>query len=307
MITVSTSWMMVLPTPPAFSAIQPAATFKYGCTRTRSDSGSPAKPCHRSTRRSPRTGTFVSQAGGGGSPSFASVRTKFPTRSEFSAMVEMPIQVGTTRRVTRPAIITATAGPRRPPRRAWTAISHGQVAMTIIVAQTTAATNGSMTQRLAKVMAPMARTPRVMRGRSNDGGGGGFPASPSGVVTRHPPGAPSLRGTRPTVRPYHPTTGPGRLRYNRPHMTPRAALAIVLLFLAAPVSAQDPGPPPRRRARGRTPTSRSSTGTSPRSGFPCWASPPRTGSSGAAPGLRNSSAAPERTRSRPARARSAGW
>ena len=89
--------------------------------------------------------------------------------------------------------MTATAGPRRPPRRAWTASRNGQVAMTIIVAQTTAATNGSMTQRLAKVMAPMARTPRVMRGRSNDGGGGGFPAGPSGVVTRHPPGAPSLR------------------------------------------------------------------------------------------------------------------
>ena len=28
MITVSTSWMMVLPTPPAFSAIQPATIFK---------------------------------------------------------------------------------------------------------------------------------------------------------------------------------------------------------------------------------------------------------------------------------------
>ena len=45
--------------------------------------------------------------------------------------------------------ITATAGPRRPPKRAWIQVRNGQVAMTIIVAQTTAARNGSITQRLA--------------------------------------------------------------------------------------------------------------------------------------------------------------
>ena len=81
-------------------------------------------------------------------------------------MVEMPIQVGTTSRASRAMTITATAGPRRPPRRAWRAVRMGQVAMTIIVAQTTAARKGNITQMLAAVITPRARTPSVMRGRS---------------------------------------------------------------------------------------------------------------------------------------------
>ncbi len=91
-------------------------------------------------------------------------------RSEFSAMVEMPSQIGTTSSVVRATTITATAGPRRPPRRAWTAIRMGQVAMTIIVAQSTAATKGRITQRVAAISPPMEVTWSVIRVMSFDGG-----------------------------------------------------------------------------------------------------------------------------------------
>ena len=169
-ITVSTIWTSEAPIPPALAAIQLAAPFMCGWTRARSDSGLPAIPRHAEAIRSPTRGMLPSQSGGGGSPSVAREYTNLPTTSALSAMVEMPTQVGTTSRVSRARTITATAGPRRPPSLAWTAIKTGQVATTIIVAQTTAAAKGSITQMLAPVIAPRARTPRVMRGRSCDGG-----------------------------------------------------------------------------------------------------------------------------------------
>ena len=49
-------------------------------------------------------------------------------------------------------VITATASPRRPPRRAWSPIRMGQVAMTMAAAQTTERRNGSITQTLVAII-----------------------------------------------------------------------------------------------------------------------------------------------------------
>ena len=133
---------------------------------------------------SPMNGTRSSQPGGGGSPSLARVCTNCETRSALSAMVEIPSHIGTTRSVVRATTITATARPRRPPRRAWTASRMGQVAMTIIVAQSTAGTNGRITQRLAAINTPMEVTWSVI-GVSSYDGGRSFMACPNLEGPRH--------------------------------------------------------------------------------------------------------------------------
>src|SRR6516225_3173184 len=60
--------------------------------------------------------------------------------------------------------ITATAGPRRPPKAFWSLRISGQVATTIIVAQIPGPRNGRITHRLptmSRAMATIARTVRV--------------------------------------------------------------------------------------------------------------------------------------------------
>ena len=68
------------------------------------------------------------------------------------------------------SVMTVTASQRRPPSRAWRAIIIGQVATTIMAAQTVAPMNGSNIHRLATIMSAMNTTPSVMRVRSRDAG-----------------------------------------------------------------------------------------------------------------------------------------
>ena len=67
-------------------------------------------------------------------------------------------------------VMTATARPRLPQSRAWTARSAGQVATTIMVAQTVASRKGRSTQKLAAIKPPIATTASRIRVRSQDGG-----------------------------------------------------------------------------------------------------------------------------------------
>ena len=86
--------------------------------------------------------------------------------------------------------MTATAGARRPPRRDWIPARMGQVAMTIVAAQTTERRNGNITQMLAAASTPMASTPSVMRGRSRAGGGTFMAASPGSTGDGQAPSRP---------------------------------------------------------------------------------------------------------------------
>src|SRR3954467_10807219 len=67
--------------------------------------------------------------------------------------------------------MTPTAAPRRPPNFASRPMKNGQVATTIIVAQSSALRNGCSTQRLPPMSRAKPRTESVMRVRSRDKGG----------------------------------------------------------------------------------------------------------------------------------------
>ena len=73
---------------------------------------------------------------------------------------------GTIRIASRPSVITATAGARRPPNALSTRRIIGQVATTIIVAQTKAARNGDRIQSEPAINAPMNSTDSVVRASS---------------------------------------------------------------------------------------------------------------------------------------------
>ena len=92
-------------------------------------------------------------------------------RPALSAIADAPSQIGVAISAISATVITATASPRRPQRRAWMPIRMGQVAMTIAPAQITDRRNGSITQTLVAIIARRAMTPRVMRARSTAGGG----------------------------------------------------------------------------------------------------------------------------------------
>lgn len=62
--------------------------------------------------------------------------------------------------------ITVTASARLPWRVGWTRSVSGQVATTIIVAQTVASKNGRSTQKLPAINPPIASTARMVRERS---------------------------------------------------------------------------------------------------------------------------------------------
>ena len=65
-----------------------------------------------------------------------------------------------------PSVITVTAGPRRPPKRASSDFSNGQVATTSMVAQIVAAINGRKTQSEAAISSRMQMIASVVRVRS---------------------------------------------------------------------------------------------------------------------------------------------
>ena len=61
------------------------------------------------------------------------------------------------------AVMTATAKPRRSPRRRSTQRISGQVATTIMTAQIAAGRNGLSTQKLAAIKPPIATTAKRIR------------------------------------------------------------------------------------------------------------------------------------------------
>ena len=86
--------------------------------------------------------------------------------SDRSVRVLMAHQSGETSRNSIARLITATAGALRPRMTRCSEISHGQVATTIIAAQTVAARKGRKTQSDSAISAARKSTARVFRVRS---------------------------------------------------------------------------------------------------------------------------------------------
>jgi hypothetical protein len=87
------------------------------------------------------------------------------TRSDCSMIVSTASQTGITMMVRRISAITPTAGPRRPPIRAWSLRNRGQVATTMVTAQMPGPMKGRTTQRLPSSSPLIARIPITVRGR----------------------------------------------------------------------------------------------------------------------------------------------
>ena len=162
----------MLPKPPAFAANHSTAVLRCGVSHSASSCGSmAARASHFSAAPWPTRGTASTHGGGGGTRSVGSARAISAIRSNCSRMVDVATKRGMIRTRSSATVITATAAPRRPPRRAWRASMRGQVETTIIVAQSSDPRNGSSTRRLPAMSRPMPRTVRVMRVRSRYGAG----------------------------------------------------------------------------------------------------------------------------------------
>ena len=162
----------MLPKPPAFAANHASATLRCGVSHSVSSCGAmAASASHLSAALWPMRGTASTHGGGGGTRSVGSARAISPIRPDCSRMVDIARKSGTIRTSSSATVITATAAPRRPPRRAWRPSMRGQVETTIIVAQSSDPRNGSSTQRLPTMSRQMPRTDRVMRVRSRYGAG----------------------------------------------------------------------------------------------------------------------------------------
>ena len=77
---------------------------------------------------------------------------------------------GRIRPSSKTAVITATASRRRPPSADSTRSIRGQVATTIIPAQTAASRNGCRTRKLATISPAMKSTASVARAGSREAG-----------------------------------------------------------------------------------------------------------------------------------------
>ena len=162
----------MLPKPPAFAANHASATLRCGVSHSVSSCGAmAASASHLSAALWPMRGTASTHGGGGGTRSVGSARAISPIRPDCSRMVDIARKSGTIRTSSSATVITATAAPRRPPRRAWRPSMRGQVETTIIVAQSSDPRNGSSTQRLPTMSRQMPMTDRVMRVRSRYGAG----------------------------------------------------------------------------------------------------------------------------------------
>ena len=92
------------------------------------------------------------------------------TSGVCSTTTTMPTAIGATTMTIIASVITATARPRRPPRRPCTARITGHVATTIMVAQISAGRNGRSTQNVAAINPPIATTASRIRVTSHDTG-----------------------------------------------------------------------------------------------------------------------------------------
>src|SRR5215470_3606468 len=113
----------------------------------------------------PPSGIESSQAGGGGTWRVGRERAKVMSRSDCSMIVSTASQTGMTMIIRRIRPITATAGPRRPPSRAWSLWNSGQVATTMVTAQMPGPMKGRTTQTLPSRSPVIARIPITFRGR----------------------------------------------------------------------------------------------------------------------------------------------
>src|SRR5262245_36266987 len=118
---------------------------------------------------SPIRGSARTAAGGGGIFIVASASTQPLMRSAWSTMVLMAMARGTMRTSSRAMVMAATASERRFQSRRWIWRMSGQLATTIVVAQTTAGRNGRRTQNDAAMSPAMKSTARVTRARSDGG------------------------------------------------------------------------------------------------------------------------------------------
>ena len=67
------------------------------------------------------------------------------------------------------SVMIAAAGPLLPPMADWSRNSTGQVATTMMTAQTKAVMNGLSIQRLAAIKTPIKSNARVVRVKSREG------------------------------------------------------------------------------------------------------------------------------------------
>ena len=153
--------------------------------------------CHSPAIFSPTRGRPRTQAGTPGTESSASDLDQTTMASPCSTTVTTPTATGATTIMSIVTVITATARPRLPQSRAWTARSAGQVATTIMVAQTVASRKGRSTQKLAAIKPPIATTASRIRVRSQDGGAEDPASALIPAIRRR---APCRAGRRPAAR-----------------------------------------------------------------------------------------------------------
>ena len=130
-----------------------------------------ASSFHDSEILGPASGNPDTHPGGGGRPSVSRVFAKAVARSTFSRMVTMARVIGTIRSASSPAVMIATAAPRFPPSMDCRRSRIGQVATTMMTAQTKDGRNGFRIQKLAAMSKPMKSTASVVRVRSRAGRG----------------------------------------------------------------------------------------------------------------------------------------
>ncbi len=150
---------------PACAAIHDATGPTKGVTFATSASGvAAASAFHSDATLAPTTGTPATQSGGAGMCSSATLMSC--RRAACSTMADTAATSGTTTSRSISSTITAVASQRRPPTARSSLCSAGQVATTIIDAQTSASRNGFITQKTPASSAPIRSTPNTMRVRS---------------------------------------------------------------------------------------------------------------------------------------------
>src|SRR5437667_10099244 len=123
---------------------------------------------HLAVSREPTRGSRSTQSGGGGTDHVASHCAPLAMSCEYATIVVRASASGTIRPSSNTIVITATANPRRPHSADWTRSIRGQVATTIMVAQTNAGRNGRKTQKVATIIPAMNSTASVGRARSRE-------------------------------------------------------------------------------------------------------------------------------------------
>jgi hypothetical protein len=141
----------------------------YGDTSLESSSGlTAARCCHRSAADFPTSGIFSIQPGDGGILSVDSDLNHPTISSDRLRMVITARQTGTIKNNSNTTVATSTASHRLFQSRDCNFRKYGQVAMTIIAAQSSGDKNGRITQKQAAISTQINNTASVVRVRSDE-------------------------------------------------------------------------------------------------------------------------------------------